>query len=109
MGANLRLKEEKISFLRKQSHDLKSLLRSVTKETEDAVAIIVKCMESKDEKMRFAAASKLLDMRKDLAVTINTDDIQRMLLESKNPDRVKNLVPEDDDTPQIDFTGEDLN
>lgn len=96
------MREDKISFRRKQKHGLDSLLKGLKKETDGALEIIVKCMESADEKLRFSAASKLLDMRKECEVIINTDDIQRMLLESKNPERSRGLV-EDDDTPLIDF------
>lgn len=101
MGVQLKLKEDTISFRRKQSHELKSLLRSLNKETENAVEIIVSLMQSPDEKMRLAAATKLLDMHKEVSVIINTDDIQRMLLESKNPDRNRTLI--EDDTPMVDF------
>lgn len=102
MGANLKLKEEKISFLRKQSHTLKPLQKSLAKEVEDAVRELVKLMESDDPRMKFQASKAILDYYKDISAAINTDDIQRMLLESKNPDRVTRLV-EDDDTPQINF------
>lgn len=103
MGAHLRLREEKIDFRRKNSHGLKSMLRDLTKETEGAVAVLVKLLASQDERVRLQAANKLLDLRKECEVIINTDDIQRMLLESKNPDRVRGLV-DDDDTPDVDFS-----
>jgi HEAT repeat protein len=79
------------------------MLRDLSKETEGAVEILVALLKSADERVRLQAANKLLDLRKECEVIINTDDIQRMLLESKNPDRVRGLV-EDDDSPDIDFT-----
>lgn len=80
------------------------LLRSVGKETDAAVEVIAKLLESTDEKVRMAAATKLLDLRKEIAVIINTDEIQRLMLESKNPERGKQLsVDEDEDDPAYGF------
>lgn len=105
MGAPLKLRESRIDFRRKHKHGLAKLLAGLTKESDDAVAVLVKCMtQTADVKLSFEAAKKLLDMRKECEVIINTDDIQRMLLESKNPDRSRDLVADDDDTPQIDFS-----
>lgn len=104
MGANLKVREEKITFRRKQSHDLKKLDKLLEKEMVDALEKLVYIMNnSKDDRLVLQAANKILDMRKDVATLINTDDIQRLLLESKNPDRVPQLV-EDDDSPAVDFT-----
>ncbi len=66
--------------------------------------VIAKLLESTDEKVRMAAATKLLDLRKEIAVIINTDEIQRLMLESKNPERGKQLsVDEDEDDPAYGF------
>lgn len=104
MGANLRVREAKISFRRKQKHGLSKLLKSVTDASDDALEVIVKLMKSDDERVAKSAADKILDLRKELEVIINTDEIQRMMLESKNPDRKGALEDDDDDTPEVDFT-----
>lgn len=105
MGANLRVREEKISFRRKQSHDLKKLDKLLEKEMVDALEKLVHTMNnSKDERLVAQVAKQILDMRKEVAVLINTDEIQRLLLESKNPDRAAQLTVDDDDTPSVDFT-----
>lgn len=73
----------------------------------DALEKLVHIMKnSKDERLVAQVSKQILDMRKEVAVLINTDEIQRLLLESKNPDRVKQLTTEDDedDTPQVDFS-----
>lgn len=104
MGANLKYKDEPISFRRRQTHDLTKLLRSLNKESDDVVEILVELTKSQDEKIKLAAASKLVDLQVEVAELINKDGLQRLLLESKNTNAARGLAPEDDDTPQIDFT-----
>lgn len=100
----VQLKEQPISFVRRQNHELSKLLRNLTKESEAAVQVLVALLESKDEKTRMNAASKLLDMQKDISEAINKDEITRLLAELKlNGGGVRNLIPEDD-TPLVDFT-----
>jgi len=105
MGQNLSAyREETLTFKRKNSHDLAKLLRSLTKESEDAVGILVTLMKSQDEKLRFQAASKLLDLQRQVAEDINKDNITRTLLESKNSERSRSLTPEEqDNVPLVDF------
>lgn len=103
MGVQLKHKEEKIDFRRKQKHGLKGILKDLTDEWDTLLPELVKLAKSTDERIKMQALSKLWDMRKECEQIINTDDIQRMLLESKNPDRVRGLI-EDDDTPDVDFT-----
>jgi hypothetical protein len=104
MGANLKLREENITFRRKQTYlkKLNKILEDVEDEVVEALLKILR--ETKDEGKRMQAATKLMDLRIQVSGIINTDEIQRLLLETKNPDRVRNLVPEDDDVPQINFT-----
>lgn len=103
MGAQLKVREEKISFRRKQSHDLKKLNGLLEKEMIEALEKLVHTMNnSKDERLVAQVAKQILDMRKEVAVLINTDEIQRLLLESKNPDRVKQLtVDDEDEVPEV--------
>lgn len=105
MGANLKLREENITFRRKQRHELKKLDKILADIEDEVVEALLKILrETKDENKRMQAATKLMDLRIQVSGIINTDEIQRLLLETKNPDRVRNLVPDDDDVPQINFT-----
>lgn len=103
MGVQLKHKEEKIDFRRKQKHGLKGVLKDLTDEWEELLPLLVKHAKDADKRISMQALSKLWDMRVQAEQIINTDDIQRLLLESKNPDRVRGLI-EDDDTPDVDFT-----
>lgn len=99
------MREENITFRRKQKHELKKLDKILSDIEDEVVDALLKILrETKDENKRMQAATKLMDLRIQVSGIINTDEIQRLLLETKNPDRVRNLVPEDDDVPQINFT-----
>lgn len=105
MGANLKLREENITFRRKQKHQLNKLDKILADIEDEVVEALLKILrETKDEGKRMQAATKLMDLRIQVSGIINTDEIQRLLLEIKNPDRVRKLVPDDDDVPQINFT-----
>lgn len=103
MGANLKYREEPLTFRRKQTHDLNKFLRSLTKESENVVETLVELLKHTDPKIRLTAASKLGDFLTTVAEIVDKDNLQRLLLESKNPERGRNLALEDDDTPQINF------
>lgn len=102
MGANLKVRE--VGFHRRNSHPLKKLLASLTKESEDAVEILVALMTGKDtdDKTKLAAASKLLDLQRQIAQDINQDELQRLIANVKfgGPKQLET----EDDTPQIDFS-----
>lgn len=105
MGANLKLREENITFRRKQKHQLNKLDKILADIEDEVVEALLKILrETKDEGKRMQAATKLMDLRIQVSGIINTDEIQRLLLETKNPDRVRNLVPDDDDVPEVNFT-----
>jgi endonuclease III len=102
LGANLRVRE--VGFKRKQNHPLNKVLKSLTAESENAVDILVKLMTSEDtdDKTKLAAASKLLDLQRQVAADINQDELQRLIANVKFGGPRELEV--DDDTPQIDFT-----
>lgn len=106
MGAQLKkYKEETVTFRRKQNHDLKKLNKVLSELDEEIIAKYLLIVRTcKDEGKVLQALNKLADLRIQVSNILNTDEIQRLLLETKNPDRVRNLVPEDDDVPQINFT-----
>lgn len=103
IGANLKVRE--VGFQRKQTHPLSKVLKALTAESQDAVDILVGLMTSDktDDKTKLAAASKLLDLQRQVAADINQDELQRLIANVKfgGP---RQLELEDDDTPQIDFT-----
>lgn len=90
--------------------DLKKLLRAVSKESAKAIDVLVKLLESKDEKTRLTAATKLLDFQVQVADKISTDQMNRLIAQVKmramgGPQK---LVPLEDggDKPQkplVDF------
>lgn len=56
-----------------------------------------------DDKTKLAAASKLLDLQRQVAQDINQDELQRLIANVKfgGP---RQLEVDDDDTPDVDFT-----
>ena len=104
MGANLKVRE--VGFQRKQTHPLSKVLKSLTAESQDAVDILVGLMNNKDtdDKTRLAAASKLLDLQRQVAADINQDELQRLIANVKFGGPKQLELEVDDDTPQIDFT-----
>lgn len=104
MGAQLKTyKEEALSFRRRQKHALAKTIKLIDKETEVIVETLVELLKSEDEKVRLQAAAKLMDYQIAIAEHINRDEIQRVLLELKNPTGSRGLV-EDDNSPSIDFS-----
>lgn len=55
-----------------------------------------------DDKTKLAAASKLLDLQRQVAADINQDELQRLIANVKFGGPKELEV--DDDTPQIDFS-----
>lgn len=102
IGAQLKTRE--IGFKRRQNHPLNKVLKSLTAESENAVEILVKLMTSPDtdDKTKLAAASKLLDLQRQVAADINQDELQRLIANVKFGGPKELEV--DDDTPQIDFS-----
>jgi GTPase Era involved in 16S rRNA processing len=70
------------SFL-STSVDLKKLLRAVSKESAKAIDVLVKLLESKDEKTRLTAATKLLEFQVTVADKISQDQMQRLIAQGK--------------------------
>lgn len=80
------------------------MLKSLTAESEGAVEMLVAIMNNKDtdDKTKLAAASKLLDLQRQVAADINQDELQRLIANVKfgGPRQLE----VDDDTPDVDFT-----
>lgn len=80
------------------------MLKSLTAESEGAVEMLVAIMNNKDtdDKTKLAAASKLLDLQRQVAADINQDELQRLIANVKfgGPRQLE----VDDDTVAIDYT-----
>lgn len=102
MGANLKVRT--VGFNRKQVHPLAKTLKALTAESQDAVDILVKIMNDPegDPKLKLAAASKLLDLQRQVAADINQDELQRIIGGIKYGGATQLEI--DDDTPDVDFT-----
>lgn len=98
---------EVTGFHRRQSHPLKDVLKKLNKESEGAVEKLVEIMNSKDAdlKTQLAAASKLLDIQRQIAADLNQDELQRMIANVKFGGPKELEV--DDDTVAIDYSIQD--
>jgi hypothetical protein len=97
---------ESPSFL-VSSLDLKPVLKRLSAQSKAAIDVLVKLLESKDERTRMSAATKLLDFQVQIAKEINADQMQRLIaqvkLGSDAGGKSPLLVPEDK-RPLVDFT-----
>lgn len=86
--------------------DLKRLLRQVSAQGKPAVEALVTLLESKDEKIRLTAATKLLELQIAVAKEINTDQLQRLISEVRlGKNSATPLLPgEKENRPLVDFT-----
>lgn len=88
--------------------DLKALAKKITGATGDAVDALVKLLESKDERVRLQAATKLVEFQVQVAKEISADQMQRLIAEIKlvrGP--VQKLIPAEGENkpkrPLVDF------
>lgn len=102
-------KEETPSFL-KEHVDLKPVLRLLKSASKTAIDTLLKCLESKDERIRLSAASKLIDLHVSVAKEISHDQMQRLIAEIKvaSGGSTKKLVDakggDKEQGPIVDFT-----
>lgn len=87
--------------------DLKKLARDISKATSKAVEVLIGLLESKDDKVKLAAASKLVEMQVAVAKEISHDQMQRLIAEIKlvrGP--TKKLIDAEDGPkrPLVDFS-----
>lgn len=76
------VEERELSFL-DSSVDLKAVARKLTSASSKAVEVLLKCLESNDEKLRLQAATKLLEFQITVAKEISHDQMQRLIAEFK--------------------------
>lgn len=74
---------------------LKALSRELGKASKDAVAVLVKMLNSPDTRLQMQAAIKLLEFDIDVKRSISTDQIQRIIAEIKVGGGTKTLELED--------------
>lgn len=87
--------------------DLKKLQRDIAKHGKPAIDALVSLLDSKDEKTRLTAATRLLEFQVAIAKEINGEQLQRLIAQVKLTlaGGKKSLYPgEDDNTPLVDFT-----
>lgn len=83
---------EEHSFLTK-TVDLKRVAKELTKASSTAVEVLLKLLESKDERVRMQAATKLLEFQITVAKEISHDQMQRLIAEIKlNGGSTKKLI-----------------
>lgn len=63
--------------------DLKKLAREISKATSKAVEVLLTLLDSKDERVRLSAATKLVEFQVQVAKEISHDQMQRLIAEIK--------------------------
>lgn len=94
------------SFLT-ETVDLKRIAKDLGKASSKAVEILLKMLESKDERVQLQAATKLLEFHVSVAKEISSDQLQRLIAEIKiaRPANGKQLVDASGPKkPVVDFT-----
>lgn len=86
--------------------DLKRLAQKIGRETGKAVEVLVQLLESKDEKVRLTAATKLVELQVQVQKEISNDQMQRLIAEIKLVRAPKQKLIEAEDGPKrplVDF------
>ena len=97
---------QELSFL-DQSVELKTVARKLTQASSKAVEVLLKCLESKDERVQLQAATKLLEFHVTVAKEISHDQLQRLIAEiklAKNPAKLVDAANAGKKRPVVDFT-----
>jgi HEAT repeat protein len=87
--------------------DLKKLSKDLSKASKEAVEVLLKLLESKDERVRMTAATKLLEFDIDVKKIVSQDQMQRLIAELKlnRAANVKTIGVDEDEKqrPLVDF------
>jgi LPS O-antigen subunit length determinant protein (WzzB/FepE family) len=86
------VKPDATNFL-DESVDLKKLLKALSKVSAKAIEVLVKQLESTDDKARERAAKLLLEMQVTVAEKISADQMQRLIAQVKLTRPTGTLVP----------------
>lgn len=88
--------------------NIKRLAKLISNSSKDAVDVLVKLLESEDEKMRYQAATKLIEIDIEVKKIISQDQMQRLIAEIKLVRGIteKKIQVEDDQKkrPLVDFS-----
>ena len=101
--------EEALTFL-DQSVDLKTVARKLTQASSKAVEVLLKLLEeTKDERVKLQAATKLLEFHVSVQKEISHDQMQRLIAEIKLARGGKTKLIDADNPggkkrPVVDFT-----
>lgn len=103
MAAALKVRER--GFHRVNKHELKKLLTSFDKESHTVLKVLIKLLDSQDEKIRLDACKLFYSTQLDATKQINDDDLRRLVANAqfKGPKELEVDEPEDN-TPLVDFT-----
>jgi hypothetical protein len=87
------------------SIDLKQLQSNLKRVSKAAVDVLIKCLESEDEKMRMQAAKMLLEFQITVAKEISADQMSRLIAEVKLSRNPQGRIAEGDkpQAPLVDF------
>lgn len=98
------LVEAKAKPIFTKTHELKPILTKLKKVSKKAIEVLEKALTSDDEKIRVAAAEKLLKFYVDTSKEVNQDEMNRLILEIKTSGMIGqgSTVPEDN-APVLDF------
>jgi hypothetical protein len=102
------MQEQNTSFLLDEVQ-LKKLAKEISKTTKPAIEVLIKLLESKDEKIQMQAATKLLDLEVEIKRLISQDQMQRLIAEIKlnrgvaNTKLLKASEEETKKRPMVDF------
>jgi HEAT repeat protein len=97
---------EPVSFL-DDKIDLKKLARDISKATSKAVEVLLELLDSKDERVKLQAATKLVEFHVQVQKEISSDQLQRLIAEIKVAQSSRKLVDAnnpDKQRPVVDFS-----
>lgn len=97
---------EPVSFL-DDKIDLKKLARDISKATSKAVEVLLGLLDSKDERVKLQAATKLVEFHVQVQKEISSDQLQRLIAEIKVAQSSRKLVDAnnpDKQRPVVDFS-----
>lgn len=86
-----------------KTHELKPILTKLKKVSKKAIEVLEKALTSDDEKIRVAAAEKLLKFYVDTSKEVNQDEMNRLILEIKTSGLIGQGSTVEDNTPVLDF------
>lgn len=99
--------QEKTDSFLDDEVQLKKLAKELSKASKEAIDVLLKLLESKDERVRMQAAMKLIEYDIDVKKAISADQMQRLIAEIKlnrGVTSTKQLVAtEEKKRPVVDF------